>query len=717
MSSEATGEGIIALSFDHGNIAGHSPLELLEEIMGRLNYDIDNKKECVKWLQKNKRPVRPHDVFDIIGGSGTGGLIAGMLSCMQLDATQALDEYLGLAGLLFPGPPSSRFASSPTSKLEDALKHLVKSHHPSHKKEAPLIGTPAHSSDGFILAHRSLNVRSIPALFRTYRSRNLKETIDCQLWQALRATTADLGTGKLEEVVIKGEKYSGTSIKNGNPTQQLTSELRQRFPTQQFDLVLSLGCGHPETISLPKGTSKDVEKLLKALNKDCEETHETMSRYWMEQSGGTRGATGPYRRLSVAQGLQGMEEKSYSADVCGTVATHSKQYMAQADVSREIDRIVGILEKRMLQKELELHSDLPRLPKLPTAAPISTPIHAASDRKKLLSLDGGGLIGISEMLLLDRVLDGDDKKPCEYFDLIGGCGTGGILAILLVRFEMTVKEAMTTLERLTRPLLPFIKNDETQDTEALTSVFVKELVKVLSELSGENLPKMFPATPKKCKAFVLANALDNLNAKIPRFLGTYKEGRRSMSKTNYSIQDAIRATTAGRNLFLDAIFGEGYIVERFGGTGYANNNPTYHLIEESKRIWPNSPPPYVVSLGAGQVGTIPHPGTREKQELLDVLNKIASNCEDTHEEMSKLLSPELYHRFNVQHGLSDKELWSLMEVEKVTSSTKAYCESVTVASRLESVGEALDEAIGEKVAQGNEVSDWERRMAALEVPA
>ncbi|KAH8795896.1 hypothetical protein DL96DRAFT_1480251 [Flagelloscypha sp. PMI_526] len=329
-------------------------------------------------------------------------------------------------------------------------------------------------------------------------------------------------------------------------------------------------------------------------------------------------------------------------------------------------------------------------------------------------LDSGGLLAISEADLLDRLLDGDDKKPCEYFDLIGGCGTGGILAILFVRFKMSIREATATLGRLIEPLLRFIKNDNTDDPIRLTTVFATEISMVLRDLSGEALPKMFLPSPQKCKGFVLAHALDNLDGNSLRFFGTYNGGR---SKTNYLIQDAIRSTMADRNLFLDAIVGEGIRMERFGGTGYGTSNPTYHLVEESKCIWPESPPPFVVSLGTGQVNTIPHPKARGKRDLLEILNKVSSNCEDTHAEMCKVLSPGLYHRFNVQHGMSDKEWWSLKEAEDVLSYVKAYCESSVTASRLKNVGEALDESFGNTVAQGNEVSDWERRLAAIEIPA
>lgn len=51
----------------------------------------------------------------------------------------------------------------------------------------------------------------------------------------------------------------------------------------------------------------------------------------------------------------------------------------------------------------------------------------------LLSLDGGGVRGISSLYVLKYIMDRlncrrsakDRKKPCEVFDLIGGTSTGG----------------------------------------------------------------------------------------------------------------------------------------------------------------------------------------------------------------------------------------------------------------------------------------------------
>ena len=48
---------------------------------------------------------------------------------------------------------------------------------------------------------------------------------------------------------------------------------------------------------------------------------------------------------------------------------------------------------------------------------------------RLLALDGGGVRGLSELMILKELMEAVDPdtppKPCEYFDMIGGTSTGG----------------------------------------------------------------------------------------------------------------------------------------------------------------------------------------------------------------------------------------------------------------------------------------------------
>lgn len=59
----------------------------------------------------------------------------------------------------------------------------------------------------------------------------------------------------------------------------------------------------------------------------------------------------------------------------------------------------------------------------------------------------------------DEVLDEDlpgqtaedsNPRPCEYFDLIGGTGTGGLIAIMLGRLRMSVVDCMKMYVRMTK---------------------------------------------------------------------------------------------------------------------------------------------------------------------------------------------------------------------------------------------------------------------------
>ncbi|KAH7081680.1 acyl transferase/acyl hydrolase/lysophospholipase [Paraphoma chrysanthemicola] len=83
---------------------------------------------------------------------------------------------------------------------------------------------------------------------------------------------------------------------------------------------------------------------------------------------------------------------------------------------------------------------------------------------RLLSLDGGGVRGLSSLMVLDDLMENiasEEKrigrraqndhtplKPCDYFDLIGGTSTGGIIAILLSRLRLDCKQCISIYTKL-----------------------------------------------------------------------------------------------------------------------------------------------------------------------------------------------------------------------------------------------------------------------------
>jgi patatin-like phospholipase/acyl hydrolase len=68
------------------------------------------------------------------------------------------------------------------------------------------------------------------------------------------------------------------------------------------------------------------------------------------------------------------------------------------------------------------------------------------DGIRLLALDGGGVRGLSSLMILRQLMVTIDRdsppKPCEFFDMIGGTSTGGLIAIMLGRLNMTVDECI-----------------------------------------------------------------------------------------------------------------------------------------------------------------------------------------------------------------------------------------------------------------------------------
>jgi patatin-like phospholipase/acyl hydrolase len=112
------------LSLDGGGFRGLSSLYILKAIMLRLNAERANAGLPI---------VKPCEVFDLIGGTSTGGLIAIMLGRLEMDVDECIDAYRKLTetifkskknrmGLSLKGDVSARFSSE---TLRDAIKTVV----------------------------------------------------------------------------------------------------------------------------------------------------------------------------------------------------------------------------------------------------------------------------------------------------------------------------------------------------------------------------------------------------------------------------------------------------------------------------------------------------------------------------------------------------------------------------------------------------------------
>jgi Patatin-like phospholipase len=99
--------------------------------------------------------------------------------------------------------------------------------------------------------------------------------------------------------------------------------------------------------------------------------------------------------------------------------------------------------------------------KLPMVSGARDPLMIASGTEiphipRILALDGGGVRGLSSLLILQKLMseilrlkgDREPPLPCQYFDLICGTSTGGLIAIMLGRLHMVRPPKIPDLQKL-----------------------------------------------------------------------------------------------------------------------------------------------------------------------------------------------------------------------------------------------------------------------------
>lgn len=97
-------------------------------------------------------------------------------------------------------------------------------------------------------------------------------------------------------------------------------------------------------------------------------------------------------------------------------------------------------------------------------------------------------------------------KPCEIFDMIGGTSTGGLIAIMLGRLQMTVDEALQEYRHLAKTVFSDTKNAFGDGAYKATTF--KKAVQSISrrygcpdgqKLVGPNMTLLDPVQESACK--------------------------------------------------------------------------------------------------------------------------------------------------------------------------------------------------------------------------
>ncbi|KAJ7105332.1 acyl transferase/acyl hydrolase/lysophospholipase [Mycena epipterygia] len=316
--------------------------------------------------------------------------------------------------------------------------------------------------------------------------------------------------------------------------------------------------------------------------------------------------------------------------------------------------------------------------------------HGPDSGVRVLSLDGGGAEALSELLILDRMMYKTKTEgqldtvpsPCECFELIGGSGTGGIIALMLGRLRMSVKDAISAYDSL-RPQSKIGFTEEFQASkfeDALKNIFKQERLEDIS--------------PDFCKTFVCAMNPMNMNAGIPDLFRSYDTPDEPACEC--MIWEAARATSATPGLFKPVEIGLQGIKQLYVDGSIGNNNPTSLLLEEAKLMYPRNSIVLVSSIGSGHPDVIQISQPLSSSTMAKAVKMIATDCEKTHEETARKFrsTPNTYFRFNVEQGMQGLEAQRWEKSSEVSAHTNAYLRRADTKSKLtEAVRVILNPAI------------------------
>ncbi|KZS90769.1 FabD/lysophospholipase-like protein, partial [Sistotremastrum niveocremeum HHB9708] len=304
--------------------------------------------------------------------------------------------------------------------------------------------------------------------------------------------------------------------------------------------------------------------------------------------------------------------------------------------------------------------------------------------------DSGGVRGLSMLLILKEIMhrvqiqepENDPLLPCQYFDLIGGAGTGGLIALLLGRCGVTVDECIKIYVELGPTVFQDVVRWRGEERFKVTNL-EKEWKKIMKNLlKDENARMMDHGNHPHCDTFVCAMSPHNLNPASPRLFYTYNAPKYPSS--NCMIWEAARATTAeptfAESIEIDVT---GPLKEEYIGSSTGNSNPIHQVLEQSALLHPFRDVACVISIGSGKAGIISLPPPRaifprmiQPAHIINasLLRTMATDTDRAAEEISKRFGSAVgpYFRLTVEHGLQNIKLNEWDRLQDVTTHTQQY---------------------------------------------
>ncbi|KAL1918552.1 uncharacterized protein VTP21DRAFT_3212 [Calcarisporiella thermophila] len=221
-------ERVNVLSIDGGGVRGIVPITVLENL-----YELTGKE--------------PYQLFDLICGTSTGGILAIMLGILKVPIKDCRTIYEELSKEVFERYAIKRainfFSSGGVrhngDNLESCAKRIIQQYtgdeniQMSQVRNAIKVFVVANQGENQCLANKRL--------FRNYSVFDPAKGPDCAVWQAIRATSA--APTFFKEIIIDGIKYFDGGIGANNPSEIALAETEKIWPEAKVNCLLSLGTG------------------------------------------------------------------------------------------------------------------------------------------------------------------------------------------------------------------------------------------------------------------------------------------------------------------------------------------------------------------------------------------------------------------------------------------------------------------------------------------
>ncbi|KAH6847075.1 kinase subdomain-containing protein [Chaetomium sp. MPI-CAGE-AT-0009] len=342
-SNSVNTTGLCLLSLDGGGVRGLSTLHVLKGIMDQLNHER---------MKNGLDRVKPCEIFDMIGGTSTGGLIAIMLGRLEMDVDECIAAYNKLStdvfseprrrtSLSFRGGIAPRFDSN---RLRDAILEVIARR--NLPPDAPFDDGQDRGCKVFVCA-ASKDLNGIDRL-RAY-SYPWKKFPPCTICEAALATSA--ASGVFDPVQIGARRYVDGALGANNPVEQVEAEASDLWCRESGDLkplvkcFLSIGTGNPGK----KPIDDRLDKFFRALVNIATETEATASLFmkrWRQHYD-----EGRFFRFNVEKGLQNVGLAEY--DKRGMIETATEQYMADTAQESRVRECVQNLKTKQSVSAVE----------------------------------------------------------------------------------------------------------------------------------------------------------------------------------------------------------------------------------------------------------------------------------------------------------------------------------------------------------------------------